>query len=142
MDYRLTIRIPYEQRIALDHEARSRGFSLSEFIRIKISLAPLRSPTTDQEVTMSNLFIAYDLNQPGQNYDAVRDAIKALGRWHQFQYSLFYVSTKVSAAEAYALIAKSLDANDRIAVIEANNAVVTNWDKPPIDEINAIWFAQ
>lgn len=88
---------------------------------------------------MTNLFIAYDLNQPGQNYDAVRDAIKSLGRWYQFQYSLFYVNTNVTASDAYTLLFATLDGNDRLAVIEANSAIVTNWDKPPIDEINAIW---
>ena len=30
-----------------------------------------------------NLFIAYDLMRPGQNYEAVRDRIKSLGQWHQ-----------------------------------------------------------
>lgn len=91
---------------------------------------------------MNNLFIAYDLNSPGQNYDAVRDTIKSLGTWHQFQFSLFYVSTEHSAAEAYAIVLRVMDGNDRLAVIEANSAIVTNWDKPPIDEINAIWFAK
>lgn len=91
---------------------------------------------------MSNLFIAYDLNQPGQNYDAVRDAIKSLGRWHQFQYSLFYVSTNMTAYDAYTILVATLDGNDRLAVIEADGAMVTNWDKPPIDEINAIWHSR
>lgn len=91
---------------------------------------------------MNNLFIAYDLNSPGQNYDAVRDAIKSLGKWYQFQFSLFYVSTQHSAAEAYAIVTAVTDKNDRLAVIEANSAVVTNWDRPPINEINAIWFAK
>ena len=90
----------------------------------------------------SNLFIAYDLNSPGQNYDSVRDAIKSLGKWHQFQYSLFYVSTQHSAADAYSIVSATLDVNDRLAVIEANAAIVTNWDRPPIDAINAIWFAR
>ena len=40
-----------------------------------------------------NLFVAYDLVPPGQNYDAVRDAVRDLGQWHQFQFSLFYVNT-------------------------------------------------
>lgn len=88
----------------------------------------------------TNLFIAYDLMSPGQNYDAVRDAIKSLGQWHQFQFSLFYVNTQFSAAEAYAIIHSVIDANDRLAVIEANSAVVTNWDRPPIDAINTIWL--
>lgn len=41
-----------------------------------------------------NLFIAYDLNAPGQNYDAVRDAIRDLGQHWQAQFSLFYVNTQ------------------------------------------------
>lgn len=89
-----------------------------------------------------NLFIAYDLMQPGQNYDAVRDRIKELGQWHQFQLSLFYVHSSHSPYEAYAHVLPALDGNDRLAVINAENllgAVVTNWDHPPIDAINAIW---
>lgn len=86
-----------------------------------------------------NLFIAYDLIAMGQNYDAVRDAIKSLGQWHQFQYSLFYVSTQYSAAQAYEIVAASMDSNDRLAVIDAQEGVVSDWDRPPIDAINAIW---
>ena len=88
----------------------------------------------------SNLFIAYDLCEPGQNYDQVRDAIKSLGQWHQFQYSLFYVNTSMTPQQAYAHVAQYTDTNDRLAIIEANSAIVTNWDKPPIDAINSIWF--
>lgn len=86
-----------------------------------------------------NLFIAYDLMSPGQNYDVVRDRIKLLGSWHQFQYSLFYVHTELSAADAYAFVSAVIDGNDRLAVIDAQAGVVTSWDHPPIDEINAIW---
>lgn len=88
---------------------------------------------------MSNLFIAYDLMSPGQSYDRVRDAIRSLGQWHQFQYSLFYVSTPLSAPEAFVHVAAVMDANDRLAVIDATGGVVTTWDQPPVDEINAIW---
>jgi len=87
-----------------------------------------------------NLFIAYDLMFPGQNYDVVRDRIKSLGKWHQFQLSLFYVSTNMTPSAAFAHIHPALDANDKLAVIQADNAIVTNWDRPPIDAINAIWF--
>lgn len=86
-----------------------------------------------------NLFIAYDLNSPGQNYDAVRDAIKALGKWHQFQYSLFYVNTLFSAEDAFAKVISVMDTNNRLAVINAARGVVSTWDRPPITEINAIW---
>ena len=87
-----------------------------------------------------NLFIAYDLLQPGQNYEAVRDRIKELGQWHQFQLSLFYVNTAHSPQQAYAHVLGAMDANDRLAVIDANSGIVSNWDHPPIDAINAIWF--
>lgn len=86
-----------------------------------------------------NLFIAYDLMRPGQHYDAVRDAIKSLGQWHQFQYSLFYVNTQHSPASAYDVVIAAMDPNDRLAVIDAEAGIVTTWDRPPIVEINAIW---
>lgn len=88
-----------------------------------------------------NLFIAYDLMAPGQNYEAVRDRIKELGRWHQFQMSLFYVNTEHTPEAAYAYVQQALDGNDRLAVINAERGIVSNWDHPPIEAINAIWFA-
>jgi hypothetical protein len=91
-----------------------------------------------------NLFIAYDLMAPGQNYDAVRDAIKSLGATWQAQFSLFYVHTQHGPSEAFAIVSRALDSNDRLAVIncaDAVGAILTNWDHPPIDEINAIWSA-
>ncbi len=91
---------------------------------------------------MANLFIAYDLMAPGQNYDAVRDAIKSLGMWHQFQYSLFYVSTVLSPNEAYDRVFAHMDPNDRLAVINAASGVVSSWDRPPVAEINALWDYQ
>ena len=90
-----------------------------------------------------NLFIAYDLFRPGQNYDDVKDAIRNLGLWWQAQYSLFYVHTQYSPREAFARIHAVMDSNDRLAVINCADmlgAVVTDWDRPPIDAINAIWF--
>ena len=89
-----------------------------------------------------NLFIAYDLMSPGQSYDRVRDAIKSLGQWHQFQYSLFYVHTPHDPARAFDLVKSAMDADDRLAVINCSDdlgAIVTTWDHPPIDAINAIW---
>lgn len=88
----------------------------------------------------SNLFIAYDLMRPGQNYDNVRKRIDELGPNYQFQLSLFYVSTNRTPEQAYALVAQALDTNDRLAVIEASGAIVSNWDRPPIAEINGLWF--
>ncbi len=86
-----------------------------------------------------NLFIAYDLIPPGQNYEAVHNAIKSLGAYHQFQYSFWYVNTQYGPAEAYAIISAAMDTRDKLAVINAQGGIVSNWDKPPIDAINAVW---
>jgi hypothetical protein len=75
---------------------------------------------------MPNLFIAYDLDKPGQNYDGVRDAIKSLGKWHQFQFSLFYIHTIFSTADAYNRVVAMMDINDRLAVIDASGT----WTNP------------
>ena len=88
-----------------------------------------------------NLFIAYDLMSPGQNYDKVIGAIKELGLYHQFQLSLFYVNTALTSNEAFAHVRKACDANDKLAVIDASGGVLSTWDRPAIDAINAIWFS-
>ncbi|MDC7784084.1 hypothetical protein PQJ75_05505 [Rhodoplanes sp. TEM] len=89
-----------------------------------------------------NLFIAYDLISPGRNYDAVRDRIKSLGPWAQLQLSLFYVSSDKAPHDAYAHVGSAMDVNDRLAVIVAADflgAVLSTWDRPPIEAINSIW---
>lgn len=87
-----------------------------------------------------NLFIAYDLIPPGQNYEAVRQRIRELGQWHQFQYSLFYVNTMLTPQEAYNAVIEVMDAGDKLAVIDARGGVVSTGDKPLIDAINSIWY--
>lgn len=86
-----------------------------------------------------NLFIAYDLISPGQNYNMLTDAIKSLGSWHKFQLSLFYVSTELSANDAFATLSRLIDGGDRLIIIDARGGVTTNWDNPPLDAINTIW---
>ena len=86
-----------------------------------------------------NLFIAYDLLSPGQNYDRLRDAIKELGPWHQFQLSLFYVNTPQDPAWVFNHLSRLIDINDKLPIINAQSGVVSNWDNPPIEAINAIW---
>jgi hypothetical protein len=90
-----------------------------------------------------NIFVAYDLDQPGQNYDAVRAAIRGLGQWHQFQLSLFYVHTAMTPQAAYDRVWASMDSNDKLAVINCADqvgAVVSNWDQPLLANIAAVWF--
>jgi len=48
-----------------------------------------------------NLFIAYDLDKPGQNYEAVHERIKSLGRWYWAQKSFFCVHTAFTPEKAH-----------------------------------------
>jgi hypothetical protein len=89
----------------------------------------------------NNFFVAYDLMSPGQNYDAVRDRIKSLGSWHQFQFSLFYVNTTFTAQEAHAHVRAAMDENDRLAIINATAAIISVYAQPLIDAVNFVWFA-
>jgi hypothetical protein len=70
---------------------------------------------------MNNLFISYDLRDPGQGYERVITAIKGLGAWAKCQYSLWYVSTSYTAKQAAEIVRRAQDANDTLIVIDASN---------------------
>ena len=53
---------------------------------------------------MNNLFISYDLKDPGQNYDRVITAIEGLGSWAKVQYSLWFVSSAYASKEAAEIV--------------------------------------
>lgn len=75
-----------------------------------------------------NYFVAYDLCKPGQNYDAVIERITSLGANAHMQLSLFYVQTDLTMAQVHSLIREVMDPNDRLAVIWANDAFVSNYN--------------
>jgi hypothetical protein len=127
--------------VSLSLNARMRKPSCFKLANPLLSGLGSSRQSPEREGAMFNLFIACDLIAPGQNYDGVRDRIKELGQWHQFQLSLFYVSSARSPQQAYAHVAQAMDVGDRLAVIDAKQGVVSNWDHPPIDAINAIWIA-
>jgi hypothetical protein len=70
---------------------------------------------------MNNLFISYDLKNPGQNYDPVFTAIKGLGSWAKVQYSLWFVSSTYTAKQAAEIVWRAQDSNDTLIVIDATN---------------------
>ncbi len=70
---------------------------------------------------MNNLFISYDLKNPGQNYDRVITAIKGLGSWAKAQYSLWFVSSTYTAKQAAEIVRRAQDSNDTLIVIDATN---------------------
>lgn len=69
----------------------------------------------------NNLFISYDLNSPGQNYQAVINAIKNLGPWAKLQKSLWYVKAALTATQALEKVLPSMDPNDSLVVVDATN---------------------
>lgn len=91
---------------------------------------------------MSSFFIACNLAAGEQNYDAVRDAIRSLGTWHQFQDALFYVNTHSSPTQVYDIVMASMDTGDSLAVINAHAGIVTDWDRPTGAEACATWITQ
>lgn len=74
---------------------------------------------------MNNLFISYDLNNPGQNYAAAIDTIKSLGSWAKVQKSFWYVKSNFSAEQAIEKISTKIDKNDSLIVIDVSNRNVS-----------------
>lgn len=88
-----------------------------------------------------NLLVTYDLDKPGQNYDAVHAKIKSLGRWFHPQFSVFYLHSALTADEAHRAIWSVMDRNDKLIVANISRIVI----EPALDEeiaaINALWNA-
>jgi hypothetical protein len=69
----------------------------------------------------NNLFISYDLHEPGKQYDQVSNAIKQLGDWAKVHYSLWYVKSQYDATQAVNRVWAVMDANDKLLVVNATN---------------------
>lgn len=61
--------------------------------------------------------INYDLKRPGQNYDALHDAIKNCGSWWHFLGSTWLVDTSLNASGIWDRLAPHVDKNDFVLVI-------------------------
>lgn len=88
---------------------------------------------------MTNLVIAYDLINPGQNYERVQSAIKALGPWYKLQYSLFYVQSRLSASQAHLAVRAAMDVNDKLCVIDAINLVTNGHPPVAFGQLQRVW---
>lgn len=88
---------------------------------------------------MTNLIIAYDLDAPGQNYESVTAAIRSIGSWYKLQYSLFYVQTELSMAEAYNHVRLFMDDNDKLMVAHATNMTFGNYTGMDIAAVQGAW---
>lgn len=66
-----------------------------------------------------NLFVSYDLKNPGQNYDQVIAEIKKHGAWAKVEFSLFYLSSNETASQVGNAVWSVMDSNDKLIVIDA-----------------------
>jgi hypothetical protein len=89
----------------------------------------------------NNYFVSYDLMRPGQDYSRLHAEIKSLGLWYHLQESVFYINTSYTARECDEILARVLDANDRLMIADARYAIVRGVSQADIDAINRVWFA-
>jgi hypothetical protein len=90
----------------------------------------------------NNLFISYDLNVPGQNYEKVIEAVKSLGNWAHVQKSFWYVNSSYTASEAHTIVWNAMDARDSLIVVDAtnNNAAWTGLSNEVSQYLKDKWF--
>jgi hypothetical protein len=79
----------------------------------------------------NNLFISYDLMNPGQNYEKVAATIKSLGTASKLLLSLWYVKSNYTAEQARDAVAGAADPNDKILVIDVTNTRATSKNIDP-----------
>jgi hypothetical protein len=70
----------------------------------------------------NNLFISYDLFNPGQKYEEVAGAIQSLGPWAKVQKSFWYVKSNFSAEQVAAKVWAVMDGNDSLIVVDTGNS--------------------
>lgn len=89
-----------------------------------------------------NLHISYDLNNPGQNYEAVITKIKALGDWAKIHKSYWYVKSTYTASQACDAIWAVMDRNDTVYVVDSttNAAAWQNIAPEAAKHIHGHWL--
>lgn len=64
------------------------------------------------------LLITYDLNKPGQNYDALYEEIKKAGTWWHHLDSTWIINTEHTPTDWQKRLQKHVDENDGLLIIE------------------------
>lgn len=69
---------------------------------------------------MAVYMVTYDLNNPGQRYDDVIQAIKeaSTGVWCTYRESSYLIQSNLSVQQVFDRIAPHLDSNDKLLIIE------------------------
>lgn len=71
--------------------------------------------------------IAYDLHEPGKNYQAVKKQIESLQDQFRILESTWLVKTKLDSAEILKRLSTALDGNDRVFVAKIDLASCDGW---------------
>ena len=66
---------------------------------------------------MKAYLVTYDLNRPGQNYDDLFEAIKAIGTWWHCLDSTWIVKSNLSAVQVRDSLSPQIDRNDSLLVV-------------------------
>jgi hypothetical protein len=66
---------------------------------------------------MAAFMISYDLNQLGQNYSNLFEAIKALGTWWHCLDSTWIVKSNLTASGIRDILQRHIDSNDKLIVV-------------------------
>jgi hypothetical protein len=61
--------------------------------------------------------INYDLKRPGQNYDALHEAIKGCGAWWHYLGSTWLVDTNLNAKGVWDRLSPHVDKNDSMLIV-------------------------
>lgn len=67
--------------------------------------------------------INYDLKAPGRNYEPLYEAIKQSGPWCHYLESTWLVASVEDATQIWTRLAKQIDPNDLMLIIEVRNNV-------------------
>jgi len=66
---------------------------------------------------MTTCLITYDLNRPGQNYNDLFEAIKAIGTWWHCLDSTWIVKSNLTAVQIRDSLSTKIDKNDSLLVV-------------------------
>ena len=72
---------------------------------------------------MSAFSINYDLKAPGRDYGGLYEAIKQSGKWWHYLDSTWIVITNESPLQVWNRLAKHIDKNDFMLIIEVRDNV-------------------
>ena len=77
----------------------------------------------------NNFFVAFDLNDPGQNFDAICSDIRALGTWTPISKTLWYVNSSFSSREAFQILIAHMGIGDQLSILDSSGNLATWQDR-------------